>query len=214
MPVQKIRVFLLDDHEIVRRGLRHLLEAEDDMTVVGEAGTVEDGRRRVLEQRPDVALLDARLPDGSGIDVARGVREVAPEIRTMILSSYDDEETLVAAFSAGVSGYVLKQIEADSLLDGIREVARGKSLVAPAVASRMMERMRQTQESTVGALADLTSQERRILQLIGAGLTNREIGDRLFLSEKTIKNNVTPLLAKLGVQRRTQAAVLAARLDD
>lgn len=213
--MQKIRVFLLDDHEIVRRGLRHLLEAEDDMTVVGEAGTVRDGRRGVLEQRPDVALLDARLPDGSGVDVARGIREVAPEIRTMILSSFDDEETLVAAFSAGVSGYVLKQIEADSLLKGIREVASGKSLVAPAVASRMMERMRQTQERGAGdALPDLTSQERRILQLIGAGLTNRQIGDRLFLSEKTIKNNVTPLLAKLGVQRRTQAAVLAARLDD
>lgn len=212
--MQKIRVFLLDDHEIVRRGLRHLLEAEDDMTVVGEAGTVRDGRRGVLEQRPDVALLDARLPDGSGVEVARGIQDVAPEVRTMILSSFDDEETLVAAFSAGVSGYVLKQIEADSLLKGIREVASGKSLVAPAVASRMMERMRQRRESGAGALPDLTPQERRILQLIGAGLTNRQIGDRLFLSEKTIKNNVTPLLAKLGVQRRAQAALLAAHLLD
>ncbi|QCX28563.1 response regulator [Nocardioides jishulii] len=212
--MQKIRVFLLDDHEIVRRGLRHLLEAEDDMTVVGEAGTVRDGRRGVLEQRPDVALLDARLPDGSGVEVARGIQDVAPEVRTMILSSFDDEETLVAAFSAGVSGYVLKQIEADSLLKGIREVASGKSLVAPAVASRMMERMRQRRESGAGALPDLTPQERRILQLIGDGLTNRQIGDRLFLSEKTIKNNVTPLLAKLGVQRRAQAALLAAHLLD
>lgn len=211
--MQKIRVFLLDDHAIVRHGLRALLEAEDDIQVVGEAGTVEDGLTGVLEHRPDVALLDARLPDGSGVDVARGLREQAPEVRSLILSSYDDEEILVDAFSAGVAGYVLKQIAAESLLDGIRDVAAGKSLVAPAVATRMMERMRrQHQVNSTDRLDSLTPQEMKILRLIGDGLTNREIGERLYLSEKTIKNNVTSLLSKLDVQRRTQAAVLASRL--
>jgi len=212
--MQKIRVFLLDDHAIVRHGLRALLEAEDDIEVVGEAGTVEEGLSGVLEHRPDVALLDARLPDGSGVDVARGLREQAPEVRALILSSYDDEEILVDAFSAGVAGYVLKQIAAQSLLDGIRDVAAGKSLVAPAVATRMMERMRrQHQVNSTDRLDSLTPQEMKILRLIGDGLTNREIGERLYLSEKTIKNNVTSLLAKLDVQRRTQAAVLASRLQ-
>jgi len=211
--MQKIRVFLLDDHAIVRHGLRALLEAEDDIQVVGEASTVEDGLAGVLEHRPDVALLDARLPDGSGVDVARGLREQAPEVRSLILSSYDDEEILVDAFSAGVAGYVLKQIAAESLLSGIRDVAAGKSLVAPAVATRMMERMRrQHQVNSTDRLDSLTPQEMKILRLIGDGLTNREIGERLYLSEKTIKNNVTSLLAKLDVQRRTQAAVLASKL--
>ena len=211
--MQKIRVFLLDDHVIVRHGLRALLDAEDDMTVVGEAGSVAEGAIGVLAARPDVVLLDARLPDGSGVDVARRLRDQAPSVRTLMLSSYDDEETLLDAFSAGVHGYVLKQIDASSLLDGIRAVAAGKSLVAPAVAGRMMERMRQhAQAPRDERIESLTAQQRRILELIGDGLTNREIGDRLFLSEKTIKNNVTALLAKLGVQRRTQAAVLAADL--
>ena len=211
--MQKIRVFLLDDHTIVRHGLRSLLEAEHDMTVVGEAGSVAEGRTRVLQARPDVVLLDARLPDGSGVEVARCLREQSPQVRTLMLSSYDDEETLVDAFSAGVHGYVLKQIDASSLLDGIRAVAAGKSLVAPAVTARMMERMRRHgQPDRDERLETLTTQERRILELIGDGHTNREIGDRLFLSEKTIKNNVTSLLAKLGLQRRTQAAVLAADL--
>lgn len=211
--MQKIRVFLLDDHEIVRHGLRSLVDGEQDMTVVGEAGNVKDGREGVLRHRPDVALLDARLPDGSGVDVVRGLRDDAPEVRTLMLSSYDDEETLVEAFSAGASGYVLKQIGTESLLSGIRDVAAGKSLVTPAVAHRLMERMRQQHEaSATPGLDRLSDQQRRILQLIGDGLTNREIGERLFLSEKTIKNNVTTLMAKLGVQRRTQAAVLASRL--
>ena len=211
--MQRIRVFLLDDHAIVRQGLRGLLEAEDDMTVVGEAGSVAEGRTSVLGARPDVVLLDARLPDGSGVDVARCLRDQAPNVRTLMLSSYDDEATLLDAFSAGVHGYVLKQIDASSLLDGIRAVAAGKSLVAPAVAARMMERMRHhAQAPRDERIEALTAQERRILELIGDGLTNREIGDRLFLSEKTIKNNVTSLLAKLGVQRRTQAAVMAADL--
>lgn len=212
--MQKITVFLLDDHDIVRRGLRALLESEDDIEVVGEAGTVAEGLAGVLEHRPDVAVLDARLPDGSGVDVVRELRDRAPGVRFLILSSYDDEETLVDAFSAGVAGYVLKQIAAQSLLDGIRDVAAGKSLVAPAVATRMMERMRrQHQVSSTDRLQNLTAQEMKILRLIGDGLTNREIGARLYLSEKTIKNNVTSLLAKLDVQRRTQAAVLATKLQ-
>lgn len=211
--MQKIRVFLLDDHAIVRHGLRALLEAEPDIEVVGEAGNVVDGLSGVLEHRPDVALLDARLPDGSGVDVARVVSEQAPEVRMLMLSSHDDEPTLVAAFSAGVHGYVLKQIAAEKLLSGIRDVAAGKSLVAPAVAARMMERIRRQDEPpATPSLDDLTPQQQRILQLIGQGLTNREIGARLFLAEKTIKNNVTALLAALGVSRRTQAAVIAAQL--
>lgn len=210
---QRIRVFLLDDHAIVRHGLRTLLEAEHDLEVVGEAGTVESGQAGVVEHRPDVAVIDARLPDGSGVDVVRHLRDVAPEVRVLMFSSYDDDETLVNAFSAGVSAYVLKQIAAESLLDGIRDVAAGKSLVAPAVATRMMERMRrQHQVNSTDRLDSLTPQEMKILRLIGDGLTNREIGERLYLSEKTIKNNVTSLLSKLDVQRRTQAAVLASRL--
>lgn len=211
--MEKIRVFLLDDHEIVRRGLRVLLEAEDDMLVVGEAGTAREGLAGMLADQPDVALLDARLPDGSGVDVVRHLRDRAPGVRSLMLSSYDDDDTLTGAFAAGVAGYVLKEIAADSLLEGIRKVAAGQSLVAPAVASRMMERMRQQRSPEPGAGMDkLSPQEMRILQLIGEGLTNRQIGERLFLSEKTIKNNVTSVLAKLGVQRRTQAAVLATRL--
>ncbi|WP_181312425.1 response regulator [Nocardioides campestrisoli] len=208
-----IRVFLVDDHEIVRHGLRALLDAEDDMTVVGEAGTAHDGLAGVLSAMPDVALLDARLPDRSGVEVARELQAQAPEVRTLMLSSYDDDDTLADAFSAGVAGYVLKEIKADSLLDGIRSVAAGQTLVAPAVAARIMARMRERRrlESAQG-LDKLSQQELRILQLIGEGLTNRQIGERLFLSEKTIKNNVTSILAKLGVQRRTQAAVLASRL--
>ncbi|WP_185994603.1 response regulator [Nocardioides campestrisoli] len=208
-----IRVFLVDDHEIVRHGLRALLDAEDDMTVVGEAGTAHDGLAGVLSAMPDVALLDARLPDRSGVEVARELQAQAPQVRTLMLSSYDDDDILADAFSAGVAGYVLKEIKADSLLDGIRSVAAGQTLVAPAVAARIMARMRERRrlESAQG-LDKLSQQELRILQLIGDGLTNRQIGERLFLSEKTIKNNVTSILAKLGVQRRTQAAVLASRL--
>ena len=210
--MQKIRVFLLDDHDIVRHGLRTLLEAEDDITVVGEAATVHAGLAGVMRHRPDVALLDARLPDGSGIEVARWIHQDAPEVHTLMLSSFDDEASLFAAFSAGVSGYVLKEIATDTLLAGIRTVASGSTLLAPAVTARMMERIRDHREDAVHGVADLSPQERRILELIGEGLTNREIGLHLYLSEKTIKNNVTSLLAKLGLQRRTQAAVVASRL--
>lgn len=210
--MSQIRVFLLDDHEIVRRGVRAILESEDGLVVVGEAGTAREGLAALLALRPDVAILDVRLPDGSGIDVARSLRDEAPEVRALMLSNHDDQEVLVQAFSVGAAGFVLKDIGGDTLVDGIRAVAAGKSLLDPAVANRMMARLRRTPEEPAPGLDRLNPQERRILELIGEGLTNRQIGDRLFLSEKTIKNNVTSLLAKLGVQRRTQAAVLASRL--
>lgn len=209
--MRRIRVFLLDDHEIVRRGLRSLLECEPDMTVVGEAATARDGLAGLLEHRPDVALLDARLPDGSGVDVARHLSVHAPEVRTLMISSYDDDEALVSAFRAGAAGYVLKEIGGDTLVQGVRTVAAGQTLIDPVVAGRMMDRMRE-QPAAPDGFDCLSAQERKILELIGDGLTNRQIGDRLFLSEKTIKNNVTSILGKLGVQRRTQAAVLVSRM--
>jgi two-component system, NarL family, response regulator DevR len=206
-----IKVFLLDDHEVVRRGLHDLLEAEDDITVVGEAGTAAEGSRRIPALRPDVAILDARLPDGSGIDVCRDIRSVDPTIRALILTSYDDDEALFAAILAGASGYVLKQVRGDDLVDGVRRVAAGQSLLDPAVTSRVLERVR-SGKSVPQELASLTEQERRILALIAEGLTNRQIAERMYLAEKTVKNYVSSLLAKLGLERRTQAAVLASRL--
>jgi two-component system, NarL family, response regulator DevR len=206
-----IKVFLLDDHEVVRRGLHDLLEAEDDITVVGEAGTAAEGSRRIPALRPDVAILDARLPDGSGIDVCRDIRSVDPTIKALILTSYDDDEALFAAILAGASGYVLKQVRGDDLVDGVRRVAAGQSLLDPAVTSRVLERVR-SGKSVPQELASLTEQERRILALIAEGLTNRQIAERMYLAEKTVKNYVSSLLAKLGLERRTQAAVLASRL--
>ena len=205
-----IKVFLLDDHEVVRRGLHDLLEAEDDITVVGEAGTAAEGSRRIPALRPDVAILDARLPDGSGIDVCRDIRSVDPSIKALILTSYDDE-ALFAAILAGASGYVLKQVRGDDLVDGVRRVAGGQSLLDPAVTARVLERVR-SGKSVPHELASLTEQERRILALIAEGLTNRQIAERMYLAEKTVKNYVSSLLAKLGLERRTQAAVLASRL--
>ena len=206
-----IKVFLLDDHEVVRRGLHDLLEAEDDITVVGEAGTAAEGSRRIPALRPDVAILDARLPDGSGIDVCRDIRSVDPSIKALILTSYDDDEALFAAILAGASGYVLKQVRGDDLVDGVRRVAGGQSLLDPAVTARVLERAR-SGKSVPQELASLTEQERRILALIAEGLTNRQIAERMYLAEKTVKNYVSSLLAKLGLERRTQAAVLASRL--
>ncbi|HEU4491646.1 MAG TPA: response regulator transcription factor [Jiangellales bacterium] len=206
-----IKVFLLDDHEVVRRGLHDLLEAEDDITVVGEAGTAAEGSRRIPALRPDVAILDARLPDGSGIDVCRDIRSVDPSIKALILTSYDDDEALFAAILAGASGYVLKQVRGDDLVDGVRRVAGGQSLLDPAVTARVLERVR-SGKSVPQELASLTEQERRILALIAEGLTNRQIAERMYLAEKTVKNYVSSLLAKLGLERRTQAAVLASRL--
>ncbi len=206
-----IRVFVLDDHEVVRRGLRELLESQGDITVVGESGSAAEATRRIPALRPDVAILDGRLGDGSGVDVCREVRSADPSIRALILTSYDDDEALFAAILAGASGYVLKQIAGNDLLDTIRRVAAGQSLIDPSLTARVLDRVRGGGQPA-DELAGLTPREREILGLIAEGLTNRQIGERLFLAEKTVKNYVSGLLAKLGVERRTQAAVLASRL--
>jgi DNA-binding NarL/FixJ family response regulator len=203
-----IRVFLLDDHEVVRRGLQDLLEADGDIVVVGESGLAQEAARRIPALRPHVAILDGRLPDGSGIDVCREVRSAHPEIAALILTSYDDDEALFSAIMAGAAGYVLKQIRGNDLVDAVRRVAAGQSLLDPAVTARVLDRLRAGPEDDK-ALAPLTDQERRILELIGEGLTNRQIADRMFLAEKTVKNYVSSMLGKLGMERRTQAAVFA-----
>jgi two-component system response regulator DevR len=207
-----IRVYLLDDHEIVRRGLIALLESAGDIEVIGESGSAQEATRRIPALRPDVAVLDARLPDGSGIDVCRDIRSADPEIRALILTSYQDDEALFSAIMAGAAGYVLKQIKGTDLIDGVRRVASGQSLLDPIVTQQVLERIRNGTENEPKELAALTAQERKILELIAQGLTNRQIGEQLFLAEKTIKNYVSSLLAKLGVERRTQAAILANRL--
>jgi two-component system, NarL family, response regulator DevR len=205
-----IRVFLLDDHEIVRRGLRELLESEGDIRVVGESGLAQEATRRIPALRPDVAVLDGRLPDGSGIDVCREIRSRNPEIAALILTSYDDDEALFSAIMAGAAGYVLKQIRGNELLDTVRRVAAGQSALDPAVTQQVLERLRRGPEEDP-ALAPLTPQERRILELIGEGMTNRQIAGEMYLAEKTVKNYVSTLLAKLGLERRTQAAVFATK---
>ena len=204
-----IRVFLLDDHEIVRRGIADLLEAEAGITIVGEAGTAAEALARIPAARPHVAVLDARLPDGSGIDVCRDIRSSMPEGRCLILTSYDDNDAIFAAVMAGAAGYLLKEIRGSNLVDAIRQVADGKSLLDPAVTERLLARLRDGAPEDK-RLASLTEREREILELITEGLTNRQIGDRLFLAEKTVKNYVSGLLAKLGMERRTQAAVYGA----
>jgi two-component system, NarL family, response regulator DevR len=206
-----IRVYLLDDHEVVRQGLRALLESTGDIEVVGEAGTASDAASRIPALRPDVAVLDARLPDGSGIEVCRTVRAVDPSIKGLILTSYDDDEALFAAIMAGASGYVLKEIRGNDLVEAIRQVAAGNSLIDPSLTARVLERVRNPQ-TTAPELAQLTEQELKLLSLIAEGLTNRQIGERMFLAEKTVKNYVSSILAKLGLERRTQAAVLASKL--
>ena len=206
--VHILRVFLLDDHEVVRRGLKGLLEADGDILVVGESGLAQEAVRRIPALRPDVAVLDGRLPDGSGIEVCREVRAAHPDIAVLILTSYDDDEALFAAIMAGAAGYVLKQIRGNDLVDAVRRVAAGQSLLDPVVTARVLDRLRKGQEQDP-ALAPLTDQERRILALVGEGLTNRQIAERMFLAEKTVKNYVSSLLGKLGMQRRTQAAVFA-----
>ncbi len=206
-------VFLLDDHEVVRRGLRALLESSDDVRVVGEAGTVEEALARIPPTKPDVAILDVRLPDGSGIEVCREVRSTHPEIACLMLTSYADDEALMASVMAGAAGYVLKQVGSIDLVDAIRRAGDGQSLVDPALTERVLARVR----GGPGAdprLASLTPQERRILDLIADGCTNRQIAGTMFLAEKTVKNYVSNLLAKLGMERRTQAATFAARLDE
>jgi len=207
-----VRVFLLDDHEIVRRGLRELLEDEDDLEVVGEAGTAEEALTRIAAASPNVAVLDVRLPDGDGVQVCRDIRSKHPEIACLMLTSYADDEALFSAIVAGASGYVLKQVRGTDLVDGIRRVGRGESLLDPATTARVLQRLRQPSEPD--ELAVLTDQERHILDLIVEGMTNRQIGERLFLAEKTVKNYTSNLLSKLGMSRRTEAAVYAARLAE
>ena len=204
-----VKVFLLDDHEIVRRGIRELLEMESDIEVVGESGSAQEATRRIPALRPQVALLDARLPDGSGLDVCRDVRSVDPSIQGLILTSFNDEDALATAILAGAAGYLLKDIKGQDLVQAIRRVAAGEKLIDPAVA----QRVKRSWDEDRGAdprLRTLTPQERRILEHVAEGLTNRQIGEAMFLAEKTVKNYITAVLAKLGMERRTQAAVFAA----
>jgi len=210
VPGEPIRVYVLDDHEVVRRGLQDLLEASGDIVVVGESGLAAEATRRIPALRPHVALLDGRLPDGSGIDVCREIRSRQPDVSVLILTSYDDDEALFAAIMAGASGYLLKQMGGTDLVDAVRRVAAGQSLLDPAVTRQVLDRLREGPPQDK-ALAQLTAQERTILELIGEGLTNRQIGQRMHLAEKTIKNYVSALLAKLGLERRTQAAVFASK---
>ncbi len=207
-----IRVFLLDDHEIVRRGIADLLEINDDIRIVGEAGSAAEAMRRIPASRPHVAILDARLPDGSGIDVCRDIRSREPHVRCLILTSYDDNDAVFAAIMAGASGYLLKQIRGSSLVDAVRQVAAGKSLLDPTVTERILSRLREGSPRDQ-RLALLTDREREVLELIADGLTNKQIGEHLFIAEKTVKNYVSAILAKLGMQRRTQAAIYAAEIN-
>lgn len=206
-----IRVYLLDDHEVVRDGLRFLLERTDDVEVVGESGSAAEATARIPALRPHVAILDARLPDGSGIEVCRNVRAVDPSINALILTSYDDDEALFAAIMAGASGYILKETRSHDLVEAIRHVAAGRSLIDPALTAKVLERVRNG-PATAPELADLTEQELKLLGHIAQGLTNRQIAEQMFLAEKTVKNYVSNILGKLGLERRTQAAVLAAKL--
>ena len=207
-----VRVALADDHEVVRQGLRALLETAEDVTVVGDFGTAAEARARIAALRPNVAVLDGRFPDGSGIEVCREIRSVDPSIAVLILTSYDDDDALFAAIMAGAAGYVLKQVKGTDLIEAVRLVASGASLIDPGLTARVMERIRAGSPQAAPELADLTEQELRILRLIAQGLTNRQIGEHMFLAEKTVKNYVSAILSKLGLERRTQAAVLASKL--
>ena len=206
-----IKVFLLDDHEVVRRGVASLLDTEADIQIIGEASTAQQALARIPALRPDVAVLDVRLPDGNGVAVCREIRSQMPEVACLMLTSFADDDALFDAVMAGAAGFVLKQIHGTDLVGAVRTVASGQSLLDPRSTARMMARLRD-QASRKDPLAALSDQERRILELIGEGLTNRQIGERMYLAEKTVKNYVSNLLAKLDMQRRTQAAALAAQL--
>ncbi|MFD9483682.1 response regulator [Streptomyces sp. NPDC059991] len=210
-----IGVFLVDDHEVVRRGLRDLLDAEPDITVLGEASTSEQALARGPALRPDVAVLDVRLPDGDGITVCRELRSRIAGLSCLMLTSFDDDDALLDAIMAGAAGYVLKQIKGTDLVAAVRTVASGQSMLDPATTARLMSTLRgpSAEDAPAGdqRLAGLSEREREILDLIGEGFTNRQIGKRLYLSEKTVKNNISRLLSKLGVERRVQAAVIAAQ---
>jgi DNA-binding NarL/FixJ family response regulator len=203
-----IKVFLCDDHEVVRRGVKDMLEAEGDIEVIGEASTVSEALARVPALRPQVAVLDVRLPDGSGITACRELRSALPELGCLMLTSFADDEAMLDAIMAGAQGFVLKQIRGSDLVGAVRTVANGGSLLDPTATARVMDRLR-SHGQTQDKLAALSEQERKVLELIGEGLTNRQIGERLFLAEKTVKNYVSNVLSKLGLERRTQAAVLA-----
>src|SRR5580698_5633073 len=203
----------MDDHEIVRLGVRELLEAQPDIRVVGEAGTAAAALARIPALRPDVAVLDVRLPDGDGVTVCREIRSKMPSVACLMLTSFSDDEALFDAIMAGAAGYVLKQIRGTDLIGAVRTVAAGQSLLDPGAAAEVMARM-QGQAAEADRLAGLTPQERKILALIGDGLTNRQIGEQMFLAEKTVKNYVSALFAKLGMERRTQAAAYAVRVFD
>lgn len=204
------RVFLVDDHEIVRRGIAELINAEKDLEVVGESATVAQTLGRVAATRPDVAVLDVRLPDGSGIDLCRSIRSAHPAIECIMLTAYDDDEASYSAVLAGAAGYVLKDIRGQNLIDGIRRVARGESLMPKGLGARVVASLSAAPASAADG-PELTLRERQVLELIADGLTNRQIGERLELAEKTVKNYVSGLLAKLGMERRTQAAVYGAK---
>ncbi|WP_017541058.1 response regulator transcription factor [Nocardiopsis halophila] len=208
---QTIRVFLVDDHDIVRRGVGAMIEKESDMEVVGEAADASGALARIPAVEPDVALLDVRLPDGSGVEVCRDLRSRMPGLACLMLTSYADDDALYQSVMAGASGYVLKQIHGGDLLGAIRTVAAGESLLDPRSTARILRRMREEAERE-DPLAALSDKERSIFELIGEGLTNRQIGERVFLSEKTVKNYVSSILSKLQMERRTQAAVYAAQL--
>ena len=208
----KVRVFLLDDHEVVRRGLKELLESDGSIEVVGEAATVAQANARIPAVRPDVAILDARLPDGSGIEVCRQVRSADPSIRAIILTSFDDDDALFSAIMAGAAGYILKQVSGDDLVSAVHKVAQGAALLDPQVTEKVMTRLRQGDQNEPAELKSLSPQERRILDLVAEGLTNRQIGEELFLAEKTVKNYMSSILSKLGLERRTQAAIFVSKL--
>jgi two-component system response regulator DevR len=209
-----VRVFLLDDHEVVRRGLRDLLEDSGGIEVVGEAGRADEALRRIPAVRPNVAVLDVQLPDGSGIEVCREIRSSMPSVNCLILTSYDDDEALFAAIMAGAAGYVLKQIRGTDLVDAVHRVAQGQSLLDPAVTATVLTRLREGPPATDPRWDALSDRERAVLALITDGLSNREIGARLYLAEKTVKNHVSRLLAKLQMQRRTQIAVFGVAMRD
>ena len=209
----KVRVFLLDDHEVVRRGLKELLESDGSIEVVGEAATVAQANARIPAVRPDVAILDARLPDGSGIEVCRQVRSADPSIRAIILTSFDDDDALFSAIMAGAAGYILKQVSGDDLVSAVHKVAQGAALLDPQVTEKVMTRLRQGDQNEPAELKSLSPQERRILDLVAEGLTNRQIGEELFLAEKTVKNYMSSILSKLGLERRTQAAIYVSKLQ-
>jgi two-component system response regulator DevR len=208
-----LRIFLVDDHEVVRRGVRDLLDSEDDFEVVGEAGSVEEALRRVDAAAPNVAVLDVRLPDGSGVELCRELRQTHPDLKCLMLTSFDDDEALFEAIVAGAAGYVLKQVKGNDIVNAVRQVGAGRSLLDATMTSRVMERLRNGSAEDP-RLAGLSGQERRILELLAGGLTNRQIAAEMFLAEKTVKNYVSNLLTKMGMSRRTEAAVYAARQSE